>query len=119
MLTQTIISQYETAERKRRAALEISKNAESGAPGAANSGNAENMAGMKREVWVRPSGHRTTTFRPASRDEQLASMTSVEVIITGNKIIIKKTIVNYNYKNYKCKRFLFIIEFLLTMPYFN
>ncbi|XP_026745637.1 telomerase-binding protein EST1A isoform X2 [Trichoplusia ni] len=67
---------YEAAERKRRAALEVTKNAESGTTGG-NSG--DNTAGMRREVWVRPSGHRTTTFRPASRDEQLASMTSVEL----------------------------------------
>nr|XP_049695353.1 telomerase-binding protein EST1A isoform X2 [Helicoverpa armigera] len=62
---------YEAAERKRRAALESSKTE--------GTTTTENTAGMKREVWVRPSGHRTTTFRPASRDEQLASMTSVEL----------------------------------------
>ncbi|CAB3242237.1 unnamed protein product [Arctia plantaginis] len=69
---------YEAAERKRRAALEASKSSETG-PTSAGDTNVENAAGMRREVWVRPSGHRTTTLRPASREEHLASMTSVEL----------------------------------------
>ncbi|KAJ8725669.1 hypothetical protein PYW08_003852 [Mythimna loreyi] len=68
---------YEAAERKRRAALEVPKSSASGA--GADGAGADGAAGLRREVWVRPSGHRTTTFRPASRDEQLASMTSVEL----------------------------------------
>ncbi|KAF9802444.1 hypothetical protein SFRURICE_009126 [Spodoptera frugiperda] len=70
---------YEAAERKRRAALEATKNSDAASSGTSNNSVAEGTPGMKREVWVRPSGHRTTTFRPASRDEQLASMTSVEL----------------------------------------
>ncbi|XP_022819542.1 telomerase-binding protein EST1A isoform X3 [Spodoptera litura] len=71
---------YEAAERKRRAALEATKNSDAAASGGtSNNSVVEGTPGMKREVWVRPSGHRTTTFRPASRDEQLATMTSVEL----------------------------------------
>ncbi|XP_075969615.1 smg6 nonsense mediated mRNA decay factor isoform X2 [Anticarsia gemmatalis] len=69
---------YEAAERKRRAAMEVPKSPESG-PSSVGAGGAESAAGMRREVWVRPSGHRTTTLRPTSRDEHLASMTSVEL----------------------------------------
>ncbi|XP_053625221.1 telomerase-binding protein EST1A isoform X2 [Plodia interpunctella] len=66
---------YEAAERKRRAAAETTRSAENGETGhGAHSG-----CGLRREVWVRPSGHRTTTLRPHNRDEDFASMTSVEL----------------------------------------
>ncbi|XP_052737444.1 telomerase-binding protein EST1A isoform X3 [Bicyclus anynana] len=66
---------YETAERKRRAAAESSKS-ESG-EGAGRAGGAAG-AGLRREVWVRPSGHRTTTLQPAP-DDTLQAMTPVEL----------------------------------------
>ncbi|KAJ2952733.1 hypothetical protein O0L34_g7085 [Tuta absoluta] len=74
---------YEAAERKRRAALETAKEANgeggptSGGGGGAGSGGGGQ--GLRREVWVRPSGHRTTTLRRDHRDDQLANMTPVEL----------------------------------------
>lgn len=67
---------YEAAERKRRAALETPKSSESGLSSGASSVEG---SGVRREVWVRPGGHRTTTIRPTSTQEHLASMTSVEL----------------------------------------
>ncbi|XP_039746843.1 uncharacterized protein LOC120624394 isoform X1 [Pararge aegeria] len=67
---------YETAERKRRAAVETSKGVESGGEGVARGPGAG--AGLRREVWVRPSGHRTTTLRHAP-DDTLQAMTPVEL----------------------------------------
>ncbi|XP_063821793.1 telomerase-binding protein EST1A isoform X2 [Ostrinia nubilalis] len=66
---------YEAAERKRRAALEGARIGETSDAGqCGNSGH-----GLRREVWVRPSGHRTTTVQHDTRDEHLATMTSVEL----------------------------------------
>ncbi|XP_013186546.1 telomerase-binding protein EST1A isoform X2 [Amyelois transitella] len=66
---------YEAAERKRRAAAETSRTTENG--DTAQSGHSG--CGLRREVWVRPSGHRTTTLRPQTMDEDFASMSSVEL----------------------------------------
>ncbi|XP_047988294.1 telomerase-binding protein EST1A [Leguminivora glycinivorella] len=61
---------YEAAERKRRAAAE----------GAQPTENGESTThGPRREVWVRPSGHRTTTVQHDSLEERLANMTPVEL----------------------------------------
>ncbi|XP_049867626.1 telomerase-binding protein EST1A isoform X2 [Pectinophora gossypiella] len=65
---------YEAAERKRRATLETTNNTN----GEAGSSGAPGQS-LRREVWVRPSGHRTTTLRHDTRDEHLASMTPVEL----------------------------------------
>ncbi|XP_034840495.1 uncharacterized protein Smg6 isoform X2 [Maniola hyperantus] len=65
---------YEAAERKRRAALETAKAGESGDGGE----GARSGAGLRREVWVRPSGHRTTTLQHAP-DDSLQAMTPVEL----------------------------------------
>ncbi|CAH0406478.1 unnamed protein product [Chilo suppressalis] len=67
---------YEAAERKRRAALEGARNGDS-------SGEVVQCRrgghGFRREVWVRPSGRRTTTLQQDTGDERLAAMTSVEL----------------------------------------
>ncbi|KAI8434951.1 hypothetical protein MSG28_003416 [Choristoneura fumiferana] len=62
---------YEAAERKRRAALEGAKTTENGETSGGH--------GMRKEVWVRPSGHRTTTLQDDSMREHLAAMTPVEL----------------------------------------
>ena len=70
---------YEAAERKRRAAMESAKGGENGESirgGAAGVGGAGG-AGPRREVWVRPGGHRTTLR--AAADDTLDTMTPVEV----------------------------------------
>ncbi|KAL4710757.1 hypothetical protein ACJJTC_004402 [Scirpophaga incertulas] len=64
---------YEAAERKRRAALEGTRNGDS------NEQQCTRGHGYRREVWVRPSGRRTTTLRQDTGDEHLAAMTSVEL----------------------------------------
>ncbi|KAI5637980.1 est1 DNA/RNA binding domain-containing protein [Phthorimaea operculella] len=66
---------YEAAERKRRAALESAKEA-NGEGGPTNGGTGQ---GLRREVWIRPSGHRTTTLRRDDRDDHLTNMTPVEL----------------------------------------
>ncbi|KAG7307633.1 hypothetical protein JYU34_007854 [Plutella xylostella] len=65
---------YEAAERKRRALLEAN-NPSATTPAGAGAGR-----GLRREVWVRPSGGRTTRLRhDRSPDDRLASMTPVEL----------------------------------------
>ncbi|CAG9783765.1 unnamed protein product [Diatraea saccharalis] len=66
---------YEAAERKRRAAMEGARNGDSGETVQCGRGG----HGFRREVWVRPSGRRTTTLQHDTGDERLASMTSVEL----------------------------------------
>lgn len=89
------VCQYEAAERKRRAALEGSRNGESNEATVTGTGQS-----LRREVWVRPSGHRTTTLRRDSRDEHLASMTPVEVLyqctqwVKTNKLYLLSNIFN-------------------------
>ncbi|XP_052757427.1 uncharacterized protein LOC113517389 isoform X2 [Galleria mellonella] len=79
---------YEAAERKRRATLENSRSVENGGEnGVSGGGNGVTnvssgsgaAGGLRREIWVRPSGHRTTTLQHQARDDHLASMTSVEL----------------------------------------
>ncbi|CAG9114277.1 unnamed protein product [Plutella xylostella] len=65
---------YEAAERKRRALLEAN-NPSATTPAGAGAGR-----GLRREVWVRPSGGRTTRLRhDRSPDDRLDSMTPVEL----------------------------------------
>lgn len=70
--------QYEANERKRQAERQRAVEVISGA------------RGLRREVWTRPGGRRTTTLLQADRlaaraalsdDEELSSMTSIEVNI--------------------------------------
>ncbi|CAH0720855.1 unnamed protein product, partial [Brenthis ino] len=73
---------YEAAERKRRAAVEQARGGENGSEngirGSAGGVGGVAGAGLRREVWVRPSGQRTTTLR-AAPDDSLSSMTPVEL----------------------------------------
>ncbi|XP_037869133.1 telomerase-binding protein EST1A isoform X2 [Bombyx mori] len=67
---------YEAAERKRRAAIEKAKS--SGTETVAGTGGGTGGDGGRREVWLRP-GDVTATPRQPVIDEQLSTMTSVEL----------------------------------------
>lgn len=88
VVSKCYISQYEAAERKRRAAREAAGGTDSGAA----SGGGGGGRGLRREVWVRPSGGRTTTLRHDTRDQYLATMTSVEVFKNTTILICLKLV---------------------------
>ncbi|GBP48131.1 hypothetical protein EVAR_74636_1 [Eumeta japonica] len=67
---------YEAAEKKRRAARETA----SGATAAGGAGVAPVGRGLRREVWVRPSGGRTTTLRQNTIEDHFMDMSPVEIM---------------------------------------
>lgn len=67
---------YEAAERKRRAAREAALGTTDNSNPGSTGGSGR---GLRREIWIRPSGGRTTTLRHDTRDQDLANMTSVEL----------------------------------------